>query len=362
MTGGSDGGVQADGEGLAEVFEDVHRSWLAKPEGMAKTCGMKKQCTMPTYSRRDFAKLALAALPAAAWLPLAGRLGAAESAKPNSKFAGVQIGMNVPYSFGKADLSGEDILKNCVQIGLSGLELRTQSVEVFMGAPAELIFPKKGASKEEAAARPAKLQDWRRAAPMDRAKAFRKMYEDAGVLIEIVKVDGIFKMTDTELDYVFTLSKTLGGRAISTEISHAEEDLKRLGQFADKHQLMVGYHGHATTGPEHWEKAFALAKYNGANVDIGHFVAGLNTSPVPFMKKYHERVTHVHIKDRKFHNGPNTPFGEGDTPIVEVLRLIRDNKWNMQATIEFEYKVPANSDRTTELKRAINYCREALIS
>src|SRR5204863_5021692 len=90
-----------------------------------------------------------------------------------------------------------------------------------------------------------------------------------------------------------------------------------------------GYHGHATTKPEHWETAFSFAKYNGANVDIGHFVAGNNVSPVAFIQQHHERITHVHLKDRKLHNGPNTPFGEGDTPMGEVLRLIRDNKWNM---------------------------------
>ena len=180
------------------------------------------------------------------------------------------------------------------------------------------------------------------------------------MLIEIVKVDGIFKMTDDELDYVFALAKALGGRAISTEISNKDEDLKRLGQFADKHRFMVGYHGHATTTPEHWETAFSFAKYNGANVDIGHFVAGNNVSPVAFIKQHHDRITHVHLKDRKMHNGPNTPFGEGDTPIAEVLRLIRDNKWNIQATIEFEYKIPAGSDRMTEIARAIRYCREAL--
>jgi sugar phosphate isomerase/epimerase len=123
---------------------------------------------------------------------------------------------------------------------------------------------------------------------------------------------------------------------------------------------MVGYHGHATTKPEHWETAFSLAKYNGANVDIGHFLAGNNTSPVPFIKQHHERITHVHVKDRKLNNGPNTPFGEGDTPITEVLHLIRDNKWNIQATIEFEYKVPAGSDRMTEIARTIEYCRKAL--
>ncbi len=323
---------------------------------------MLKPAISPLYSRREFSIMSLLTLAAAAVVRFPAPLRAAESTgKPNSKFAGVQVGMNVPYSFGQPEMTGEEILKNCVQLGLSALELRTQSVEIFMGAPADLIFVPKTAPKAETAGPDEKLRQWRRSAPAERAKAFRKMYEDAGVRIEIVKVDGIFKMSPEELDYVFTLARTLGGRAISTEISHADEDLKRVGQFADKHQLMVGYHGHATTGPEHWEKAFSLAKYNGANVDIGHFIAGLNTSPIPFIKKHHERVTHVHIKDRKFNNGPNTPFGQGDTPIVETLRLIRDNHWNIQVTIEFEYKIPAGSDRNTELMRTIKFCKDALI-
>ena len=299
---------------------------------------------MPSRTRREFVELAIAALPAASLLSAVNRLGAAEAAaKPNSKVAGVQIGLNVPYSFGGKTVSEDEILKNCVQLGLSGVELRTQPVEAFLDAPKDKT-----------------ISDWRKSAPMDRAKEFRKKWNDAGVLIEIVKVDGLFKMSDAELDYAFTLAKTLGGRASSTEISHTEAELKRVGQFADKHQFMVGYHGHATTGPELWEKAFALAKFNGANVDIGHFVAGDHGSPVPFITKYHDRVTHVHIKDRKVHKGGNTPFGEGDTPIKDVLRLIRDNKWNIQATIEFEYKVPADSDKMKELARAIQFCRDAL--
>jgi sugar phosphate isomerase/epimerase len=316
---------------------------------------------MSSHTRREFTKLALAALPGASLLSAASQLRAAEtSARPNSKFAGVQIGLNVPYSFANATMSGDDILKNCVQLGLSGVELRTQPVEAFLGVPAELVSSKKGDEKTAVENKGEKLREWRKSVSMDRVKEFRTKYETAGVLIEIVKVDGIFKMSDDELDYAFALAKALGGRAISSEISHTEAELKRVGQFADKHQMLVGYHGHATTKPEHWEAAFALAKYNGANVDLGHFVAGNNTSPVPFLKQYHERVTHVHLKDRKFNNGPNTPFGEGDTPIAEVLRLIRDNKWNIQGTIEFEYKIPEGSDRMTELARAIKFCRDAL--
>jgi sugar phosphate isomerase/epimerase len=301
------------------------------------------------HTRREFTRLALAALPGAALLP---SLRAAD-AKPDSKVKGVQIGMNVPYSFGNALMSGDEILKNCLQLGLSGLELRAQPVEAFMGlTPVESAKNKAEIGQQ--------TREWRKSAPLDTAKEFRAKYDAAGVKIEILKVDGVFGLTDDELDYAFNLAKAVGARAMSTEISHKPEDLKRVGAFADKHQLMIGYHGHATTAPEHWEAGFASAKFNGANVDLGHFVAGNNTSPVPFITKYHDRVTHVHVKDRKFNNGPNTPLGEGDTPIVEVLKLIRDNKWNIQATIEFEYKVPAGSDRMTELAKCVKYCRDAL--
>jgi hypothetical protein len=39
------------------------------------------------------------------------------------------------------------------------------------------------------------------------------------------------------------------------------------------------------------------------------------------------RSHHAHPRqDRKTSKGANVPFGEGETPIVEVLHLIRDSK------------------------------------
>jgi sugar phosphate isomerase/epimerase len=247
-----------------------------------------------------------------------------------------------------------------VQLGLSGVELRTQPIEAAFGAPANLTSPKAKVLPAGAAEDHAKqLRAWREGVDMAKARAFRKQWEDTGVLIDVIKVDGIFKMGEGELDYAFTLAKNLGARGISTEIGK-DDDHKRVGKFADKHKIYLALHGHASTGPDHWEKAFAHGAYVGANVDLGHFVAGDHGSPVPFIAKHHKRITHVHVKDRKKGNGPNTPFGEADTPIAEVLRLIRDNKWPIQATIEFEYKVPADSDRMKELAKAIKFCRDAL--
>lgn len=317
-------------------------------------------------TRREFGRLALSTLPV---LPLGGSIAlAGRQAKPDSRFAGVHIGINAPYSFRGLPGGPDDILNYCRQLGVSALELRSQPVEAFLGVPAHLVAARGGGRRgrapltpEEQAAQRARAEEllkWRLSVPMDRVREFRRKYEDAGVVIEIVKFDGIYALPDDGIDYSFNLAKALGARAISCEIS--APDTKRLGQFAEKHRMLVGYHGHASTTPADWEAAFGYSKYNGANVDLGHFVAGNNTSPLPFITKYHDRISHVHVKDRKLNGGANVPFGQGDTPIREVLEAISRNRWPIQGTIEYEYPLPEGSDVMTEIAKCVRFCREAL--
>ena len=318
-------------------------------------------------TRRDLGKLALAALPASRLL-----------GKTNSKFGGVQIGINAPYSFHGAYNTGDECLGAMIKLNLSAVELRAQPIEQFMGAPAKLVaYPPAGRGRgpgrgpltpEQEAARKAgaeELRKWRLAASMDGVKAFRKKYEDAGVKIEIVKVDAIDTFSDEEIDYMFGLARTAGASAISCEIplSHT----KRLGAFGEKHKMMIGYHGHtditspeAFGRPESWETAMSYSKYNGINLDIGHFTAGNSTSPIPFLEKYHDRVTHIHLKDRKMHNGANVPWGTGDTPTVETLKLMQKEKYRFPGVIEMEHPVPEGSDLMTELAKCVAFCKNTL--
>jgi sugar phosphate isomerase/epimerase len=310
-------------------------------------------------TRRDLAKWALA-LPAAALL-----------AKTNSKFGGVQIGINAPYSFHNAYNTADECLDATVKLNLSSLELRAQPIEGFMGAPARLVaYPKPRLPKGETAPDPVadaeELKAWRKTAPMDKAKALRAKYADAGVHIDIMKVDAINKFSDDEIDYMFNLAKTVGAKAISCEIPLS--DTKRLGEFGEKHKMMIGYHGHTNVTspeafgrPESWETAMSYSKYNGINLDIGHFIAGNSKSPIPFLEKYHDRVTHIHLKDRKMNNGPNVPFGQGDTPIVETLKLMQKEKWPFPGIIEMEYPVPAGSDLMAECAKCVEFCKKALV-
>jgi sugar phosphate isomerase/epimerase len=338
-------------------------------------------------TRRDFGKLAAAALPASTLLG---------GAKIDSNWGGVQIGINAPYSFHNMPGGADDIINYCTQTGIGALELRLQPVEGWLNAPKPWTAParppaqpapqvsssagnppaapaKKGGGRppltpEQQAERKAAneaLEKWRLSQSMDGFKQFRKKYEDAGLLIQIVKFDGINDMADPVVDYCFEVAKTLGAHAISCEIPVGRT--KRLGAFADKHKMLVGYHGHGNlTDPEAfgrlgaWEQAFWYSKYNGANVDIGHFFAANGFSPAEWIKENHTRITHVHIKDRKANNGPNVPFGQGDTPIKEILTLMKREKYKFQATIEFEYPVPQGSTLLDELKKCVTYCKDVL--
>jgi sugar phosphate isomerase/epimerase len=299
-------------------------------------------------TRREFGRFAFATLPIGSALAR-GLVHAAGAQKPNSKWAGVQVGMNVPYNFGTGNYtSADEILAKCLQLGVSAIELRSQPVEVFLGAPGQ----RAGAES---------LAAWRASAGLERLSEFRRTYEDAGVAIEVVKFDGILNFSDAVLDYSFRLAKGLGARAISCELPvNQVESARRLGQFAEKHKVMIGFHGHTQMTPAIWEQAFTYSPFNGANLDIGHFVGGNKTSPIPFLTQHHDRITHLHVKDKTLQD-VNVPFGQGDTPIKEALQAIRDNRWNIQATIEFEYPVPAGSDRMTELAKCVEYCRQCLL-
>ena len=85
---------------------------------------------------------------------------------------------------------------------------------------------------------------WRMAVPASRMQEAGKFFADAGVVIEILKFDGMYTMSDDMLDYAFTLAKNVGARALSTEID--VEGTRRVGQFADKHQMKIGYRNHAS--------------------------------------------------------------------------------------------------------------------
>jgi len=286
-----------------------------------------------TLSRRTFIGGA-AALAASSMIP--GRARAAAVAKPDSNFNGVQIGV-ITYSFRSMPSSAEDLLKYLTQCGISSVEL--------MGGPAEQFA--KAATSDKTS--------------MDGFKALRQLYNDAGVNIHIVKFGNIGNagMSDEQIEYYFQAAKALGAKGITRELS--DSAAKKLGPIADKHEIMIGFHNHTQLKPATYDgDILSYGKYLGINLDIGHYVAGTNRPAIPLIEKHKDRILSLHLKDRKKDNGPNAPFGEGDTQVALVLQYMKKNKLTFPADIELEYGIPQGSDAVKEVTKCVQFCKEAL--
>jgi len=168
------------------------------------------------------------------------------------------------------------------------------------------------------------------------------------------------KNTDAEINYAFNAGKALGCTHVTVELPEDDELTQRLGDKAAEHKIYVGYHAHTQATPTLWDTALRQSDYNAINLDIGHYVAGTSSSPIDFILKNSDRIVSMHIKDRKFKNGPNAPWGEGDTPIKEVLALMKKKKYKFPATIELEYNIPAGSDAVKEVIKCREYAKNAL--
>jgi sugar phosphate isomerase/epimerase len=302
------------------------------------------------WTRREFGKLALAGAAGSVCGThvLNSMVSAAE--RPNSLINSVQIG-TITYSYrSMPDQSAEATLRYIVDSGINAIELMNGPAENYAGAPPGRV----GAPQ---------LKQWRLSVSMDKYKALRKMYNDAGVKIYAWKCLNP-NMSDEEFEYVFNVAEALGCTHTTLELTDDMAQLKRIGEFAEKHKIYAAYHTHTQGSMTSFDKAFAASKANMANVDFGHYVAGGNAggSSLQFLQKFHDRIASFHLKDRTTpeHGAKNLPWGTGDTPLKEILQMVKKNKWTMPATIELEYDVPAGSDAVKEVMKCLQYCKAAL--
>ena len=223
----------------------------------------------------------------------------------------------------------------------------------------------RGAQTPEQVAAADAERKWRLALSMDIFKDLRKMYNDAGVSIYAVK--DVRDGTDEDLDYTFTVAKTLGANHVTLELPAgptAVQTLKRMGDWAAKNNMFSAYHSHQQGSMTVFNDAFEVSKGNMANVDLGHFMAATNPggTPLDFLNKFHDRIASFHLKDRTSvaHCALNLPWGTGETPIAQILQTVSKNKWTMPGSIELEYDVPEGSDAVKEVAKCVDFCRKAL--
>ncbi len=281
------------------------------------------------YTRRDIAKLALTS-------PVAAALGASIDSKVNGVMIGAQS-----YSF--RDLKPRNVdtaIDAYKKTGLGYCELYSGHIE-----------PE---GKEALAA-------FRKNPPLDQMKEVRKKFDDAGIVLYALNYSFREDWSDAEIENGFKIAQAMGLNRItaSSNVSTA----RRVDPFAQKYEIYVGMHNHSNIKPNEFATPddFAAAtkgmsKYLAINLDIGHFTAA-GFDPVKYLDEHHDRIITLHLKDRKKNQGANMPFGQGETDIKGVLKLLEAKRYPIPAMIEYEYK---GGDPIEEVKKCYAFCRNAL--
>jgi sugar phosphate isomerase/epimerase len=268
---------------------------------------------------------------------------------------GVDISV-ITYSFNPGIEDMNVIIQNCLDSGSDNIELMGNHIERSMG------MPRSNRSHS----------NWRSNISMKEFKKVKNQFEDKGINIFAYKPYCMSpNNTDDEIEYAMKATKALGAEFVTAELT-TEENTSRISRFAEKHNVKVGYHAHLQASDNAWEFALKNSKNNYINLDIGHYIAARkeNTKEnlLNFIVNNNSRICSLHLKDRQAIKPLNVGatdnqiWGKGDTPITEVLQLMRDNSYKFTATIELEYRIPEGSNRVKEVKKCFEYCYKALNS
>jgi len=315
------------------------------------------------YTRREFGTIALAGLAVVRLKADAAYDGYAAAAI-NSTFGGVHVGAQT-YSF--RDLPhapGGDAIDNVIKAltdcGIGECELFAPQVEPQFSSGArgrrgDPPSPEAIKARED-------LRKWRIETPLQHFRDVNKKFEAAGIKVTAFCYNMNMSFTDAELERGFEMTKAFGTNVMTT--STTLDVARRLAPMADKHQVRVGMHGHSNitdpnefATPESFAAAMKMSKFFKINLDIGHFTAA-NYDPVAFIKEHHADITNLHLKDRKKNQGDNVPWGQGETPIREVLQLLKRERWPIPVDIEYEYRGEGSS--VDEVKKCVAFAKQAL--
>jgi sugar phosphate isomerase/epimerase len=351
---------------------------LVKNTFIQKKNTMSENITSPNTRREFLLKSSMASIGLLMIGPGGWKKAAASffQGKPNSKFFGVQIGV-ITYSFRSMPGSIEQILQYCVDSNINAIELIGDAAEDFAGKPLNPVkMPTRipgqpmqltDEQKTQLAAYQKQVGDWRSTVPMEKFKEIRKMYNKAGVSIYAFKPNALGpKNTDAEIEYALNAAKALGANCVTVELPADPAQSKRLGDFGSKHNVYIGYHAHLQATDTVWDIALGQSAFNTMNLDCGHYIAASENNTketlLALIQAKQDRITSLHLKDRrsKQNGGENRVWGQGDTPITEILGLLKEKKYSFPATIELEYDIPAGSDAVKETRICLEYAKKAL--
>ena len=310
------------------------------------------------YTRREFGMLTFAGLVGLKPDTIGSSSGV------DAMVNGVHVGVQT-YSF--RDLprtpggdAVDTVIRAMKECGLSECELFSPQVEPQFDAGGR--GGRDGAQSREAQKAREDVRKWRLETPLDHFRTVKKKFDAAGITIHAYNYSPNASFSDGEIDRGFEMAKALGAEIITA--STTLDVAKRIVAPAERHKMVVAMHGHSNVNdpnefatPDSFAAAMKMSKYFKVNLDIGHFTAA-NFDAVAYIREHHADITNLHLKDRKKNQGDNTLWGQGDTPIKDVLQLLKKERWPIRGYIEYEYN--GQGSPVEEVKKCFAYVKQAL--
>ena len=206
------------------------------------------------------------------------------------------------------------------------------------------------------------LRKWRLRTPARYFRTIGDRFQKAGVAIYAYCYGPDRSFTDEEIDYGFTSARALGAEVMTS--STTLDVAKRIAPFAERHRMIVALNSNPRVNdpdglgtPQSFAAAMTLSKQFRVSLDIGHFTAA-NFDALDYLRAQHANITNLHLKDRRRNHGDNLPWGQGDTPIREVLQLLKREAWPIRAYVDYDYA--SQNSPIDEVRKCLAYAAQAL--
>lgn len=286
---------------------------------------------------------------------------------------GVRMGLE-SYSLAAIPHEGaiDSLLTLMVELNLKECSLYeqlvqpTEMVEKLRVARGPTGVPTTDEEKAAFAKASGELRRWRVSVSLDMFRDLRKRFAARGIEFFAYSPWGMSATSsDAELERSCAIAQALGAGVVTTGM--AKSVAKRFAPMAEKAGLLVGIEGRpnvnstdadAIATPADYVEAMGYSKNYGIDLDVGDATGG-GFDVLAFLKANHARITTFNMKDRK-KDRTSMPWGEGETPVGELLRIVQKERYAIRCLIDCDYATAPGGSRLEDVKRCMRYAEAVL--
>ena len=212
-------------------------------------------------------------------------------------------------------------------------------------SPEEIAAAKKAARED--------LRRWRVTAEAEWYGRVREKFDAAGIVVHTYAVGYDEQFTDEEIQATFRQAAAFGAKVISFPASL--DVARRLMPFGNASAIGVALRN--SIDFTQLSSALALSPNFRLALDIGNLTGG-NRDAVAAVREYQLRISHILVRDRLRNDGRSEKFGNGDTPIAEVLGLLKELRSSIPVFVDYDYAGLGTS--VDEVLRCTQYVAQLL--